>query len=1023
MKRKEIFLLFTVGLLCLCRAGADRLAKVDENGVLRWMDDGREVSLLGVNYYTPFTIDYAAVKTLNLDHRQVIRDDVTHFRRLGLGCIRVHCFDRQFSDAAGNLIDNPHLALLDFLIDECRRNGIYTVLTPIAWWGGGIWTEKTHGFSDVYPMQQMTTDRAAWKAQARFLKQFAGHVNRYTGKRYADDPAVLAFECINEPLYPKDTPDALVTEYINTLVDALRASGTAKPVYFNSWQGRNAAAGVSRADGVTCSSYPTGLVAGHALEGSRLGSVHGSSLHPDASIARKSRMAYEFDAADVAGSYMYPAMAKMFRGEGVQVAAQFQYDPMPLADVNRNWKTHHLNLIYTPGKALALAIAAEVFARVPRGTPYRRAENELQFPPFRVSAEEDLSEMVTPDRYLYSHSTRIPPPNPGALERVWGLGCSPVVDYPGTGAYFFDRVDRGVWRLQLYPDVFTAADPYTGSAEKKVWILSGSHAMTVKLPDLGGGFGVWTFDGQQTGTRLAAAHGGTFTAPPGDYLLVRRDGAPSPESIRLASAMGLRYVVPAVSPATVPLVRAAVLPQWRAGLPVEVHAEAALATRAVVRFTDRGGRYCDVVLTPDPARSPFAFSGTLTGGVLTPGAWGVTVRATGPGGVADFPNEQSPGAEWMPLQGQAVSLFSVPQTAPACSKHGIERAETRLVQTERPDGKTGRGLRMSVGNFGSGRSAAGYAVPFSAPSEALGLKRGGLRIVSRGGPAGARVEIGFRMKNGQGLGCNVQTGAGWNETIVPVAEMVPLWGLPSREAFRWTAVDAISVLTGAWLFPDEKPADGQVFDLVSIDWVPLVPALPLTAVSGTTRWSLFDAKTWLQVPVWHAPLKRWTFRGREGQTAIHLGAARFDGERDSLSLQVSCDGKTYARLWQTDGADTVLFIRVRAAAPKTTGFELALIESGGAAWGTVVPLTAEWQTVRIPLAKLRLFTQWHKDMASYAGPHLRLSRLDKLNICFGKWLYPAAAGEPHAFEISGIWIDTPPAGQDSSAGAVTGGTP
>jgi hypothetical protein len=407
--------------------------------VLRWTDTGGEVALLGVNYYTPFTIDHAALKRLGLDHRQVMRDDVAHFRRLGLGCIRVHCFERQFSDREGNLLDNEHLALLDELIDVCREQGIYTVLTPIAWWGGGVWTDRTQGFSDVYPMRQLTADRATWPAQARFLKQFAEHVNRITGRRYADDPCVLAFECINEPLYPPDTPDSLVTDYINTLTDALRASGTTKPIYYNAWHGRNAAAGASRVDGVTCVTYPTGLVAGRELEGPQLSRIRATSLQPDASIARKSRMVYEFDAADMNGSYMYPALALLFRSEGVQVASQFQYDPLPLADVNANWQTHHLNLVYTPGKALSLAVAAEVFARVPLGEAYAADDAALAFPPFRVSAAEDLSELVTETRYLHSNATQTPPPAPARLERVWGCGVSPLVPSCGSGAYFLDR--------------------------------------------------------------------------------------------------------------------------------------------------------------------------------------------------------------------------------------------------------------------------------------------------------------------------------------------------------------------------------------------------------------------------------------------------------------------------------------------------------------------------------------------------------------------------------------------------------
>ena len=363
---------------------ADRSVRVDAAGVLRWTDDASEVALLGVNYYAPFSVDYAELERQGIDHKQTIRDDVAHFRRLGFGCVRLHCFDREFSDAEGRFIDNRHVELLDFLIDECRRNGIYTVLTPIAWWGGHYAPGTMHGFSERYDMRQMTTDRQAWAAQACFLKQFAEHVNRFTGKRYADDPAILAFECINEPLYPKDTPDSVVTDYINTLADALRAGGmAAKPIYYNSWQGRNAAAGAARIDGVTGSVYPTGLASGRALKGPQLLRARGSSLQPTDAIALKSRMIYEFDAADVPGSHMYPSMAKFFRSEGVQVASQFQYDPLPLAAVNRNWMTHHLNLVFTPGKALSLAIAAEVFKRVPRGVAFGTLPDAAVFPPFR----------------------------------------------------------------------------------------------------------------------------------------------------------------------------------------------------------------------------------------------------------------------------------------------------------------------------------------------------------------------------------------------------------------------------------------------------------------------------------------------------------------------------------------------------------------------------------------------------------------------------------------------------------------
>ena len=105
---------------------ADRLAKVDAEGVMRWTDDGSEVALFGVNYYPPFTVDYKSIKEKGLDFSQVMREDVAHFRRLGLTCIRIHCFDRQFSAHDGAFLNNHHVALLDELIDLCAKNGIYT---------------------------------------------------------------------------------------------------------------------------------------------------------------------------------------------------------------------------------------------------------------------------------------------------------------------------------------------------------------------------------------------------------------------------------------------------------------------------------------------------------------------------------------------------------------------------------------------------------------------------------------------------------------------------------------------------------------------------------------------------------------------------------------------------------------------------------------------------------------------------------------------------------------------------------
>lgn len=471
----------------------------------------------GVNYYAPFRGEYRFFKSRGLDIREQMRRDVAHFRRLGLDCIRLHTFDVEFSTKEGGFIDNEHVALLDDLIALCARNGIKTVLTPIAWWHTA--GDARGGFSADWTIQQMTSDPRAWAVQERFLKEFANHVNRSTGRRYADDPAIIAFELINEPHYPKDWPDAKVTEYIDRLAAALRSTGTDKPIFYNCWEGRNAACGAAAIDGVTCSDYPTGLVADRELLGSQLGRIVATTIKGDARVADKLKMIYEFDCADVGGAYMYPAMAREFRHEGCSVANQFQYDALATADRNLMWKTHHLSLVYTPAKAISFAIAAEVFRRSPLGCPYTPDIDALRFDDIgvRIDARRNLSQLVTEEDYFYTADPLDPPPAPEKLRRIWGVGASPVAAATGNGAYFLDRATHGVWRLQLYPNVLDLADPYEGNTSPKHAVIREARTIRLSLPDLGATWRVRRADGD--GAIVATAADGAVALMPGDYVV------------------------------------------------------------------------------------------------------------------------------------------------------------------------------------------------------------------------------------------------------------------------------------------------------------------------------------------------------------------------------------------------------------------------------------------------------------------------------------------------------------------------
>ncbi|NNG17043.1 MAG: hypothetical protein HKM89_11230, partial [Gemmatimonadales bacterium] len=301
---------------------------VDERGVMRWTTTGDEVALFGVNYSAPFAHAYRALGYLDADRKQAIDSDVLHLARLGLDAYRIHVWDRELSDAQGNLVENDHLNLLDYLLARLAEHGIKAILTPIAWWPAGYPEPDpgTDGLSDGYDKGEMTVSLEARRAQENYLGQFVTHTNRYTGLTYAEDPNLLAIEIFNEPSHPAGPEET--TRYIDAMASALREAGFRKPIFYNISQNyrdeHGRAVCAARIDGVSHQWYPTGLVRNSAIGGNMLPNVDRYTIPYDdfAECRDKARMVYEFDAADVAGSYMYPAMARSFRRAGFQWATQ-----------------------------------------------------------------------------------------------------------------------------------------------------------------------------------------------------------------------------------------------------------------------------------------------------------------------------------------------------------------------------------------------------------------------------------------------------------------------------------------------------------------------------------------------------------------------------------------------------------------------------------------------------------------------------------------------------------------------------
>jgi hypothetical protein len=551
---------------------------LDNQGVIRWQRDRKEVALFGANYVLTTASDYRAAGYLRADRKRMIDEDMAQFARMGWDGLRLTFWgDWEASDTAGNLIANDHLDLLDYLIARARERGISMLFSPIQLYGSN-WPDALNdttqpGFGRRFGKGRMGTDPAALAAQVNYLRQILNHVNPYTRVALKDEPSIIFIELVNEPWHhPEDLQGSI--RYIDALTDAVRSTGCRKLIFYNVSQDFRIGEAIrrSKAQGVTFGWYPTGLNAGHELEGNYL---RGTDVYPDMlrpELARLPRIVYEFDSPDLRTGTMYPAMARTFRTVGTQFAAMFAYDMLATSSRNLGWQTHYLSLVYTPRKALSAVIAAEVMRRIPRMKDYGPYPQNTRFGDFHISYDGDLGELVARDAFLYTSSTSATPPDPAALQRIAGHGSSATVSYEGTGIYFLDKVRPGVWRLEVYPDAVPIRDPFEPPSPDKVVTRAISRAwpMTVTLPDLGASFSVQPIVASDQQVRQAV--GGSFTVTPGVYVLSARgpvDVATMPE--RLGNVGFKEFHAPPSD--TVPLsVQSLAAPQYLSGRDAELRA-------------------------------------------------------------------------------------------------------------------------------------------------------------------------------------------------------------------------------------------------------------------------------------------------------------------------------------------------------------------------------------------------------------------------------------------------------------------
>ena len=521
---KYIFL-FIIGLNIQTLV-AQQSTYVDDNGVFRYTENNEEIRLFGVNYTLPFAHGYRAINYVGKDHKKAIDKDVYHITRLGLDAYRVHIWDAEISDENGNLIQTAQLDLLDYMLAKFKERGIKTIVTPFKVGGNG-YPEKdvpAPGFSDTLEKWQTYADEEVIEKQKRYFTQLLNHVNPYTGIAYKSDPDIIAIEINNEPQHPNGEE---ATAYINQMVKVIRDTGFENPIFYNVSERSEFVDNYLEADiqGCTFQWYPTGLVQNNLVDINFLPNVDEYLIpfQDKEAFQNKTRIIYEFDPADSNQSTLFPAMARSFREAKFQFAAQFAYDAIDLAFANTEYQTHYLNLAYTPSKAISLKIAGEAFREIPNGKSFGRYPNNTTFQNTTIDAENDITIYNSESKFFYTNDNELLPKNTKKLKEIAGVGRSSIISYTGTGAYFLDKVEKGIWRLEVLPDVLWVNDPFEkASLDKTVVVLkNNTNEMQIHLSDLGENFQATAINKGNTFETKPTQK--SFQIQPGTYLLHTKD--------------------------------------------------------------------------------------------------------------------------------------------------------------------------------------------------------------------------------------------------------------------------------------------------------------------------------------------------------------------------------------------------------------------------------------------------------------------------------------------------------------------
>ena len=511
---KVLFLLFAFVLSSSAILAQKKFIYVD-NGRL-YNPDGKEVALWGVNFQPNLSWEYnSRIRRVGIpleaDALKKNADEgFDEIQKMKAGVIRCHLTPADFTDENGNLVQTVYLDMLDYMVSEAGKRGIYVYLAFLNHMNNG---QVKNSFMNTCKRIDWIYNPDIVRCSQNYMKQLLERKNPYTGLTYKNDPTIAVWELINEPSYfqyeefvkskyydafrkwlaqntKEDSRESylqyrkqLVKNYINGMHDLIRSTGAPQPVvwccnwhkFYNGRQDVFEAVAESKAEVVSICNYPGQNECKQPYgenpqdflnydftswfkDAYERKDWYGWLLEPG--FMKKAKVVYEFETFYNMGSYLYPAMADLYRSLGVQMAAMWTYCFPSYAKLHSG--SHFLSLTCTPRKAASFLVAGELFRSTPLYSKFEtNSPVEKATADFAYSYKNNLSAYSANGKYVHTGDMmnwNAIAPDPD-LQEITGYGSSPLVSYNGTGIYFLKISGKEIL-LSIEPNSKWIVEPW-----------------------------------------------------------------------------------------------------------------------------------------------------------------------------------------------------------------------------------------------------------------------------------------------------------------------------------------------------------------------------------------------------------------------------------------------------------------------------------------------------------------------------------------------------------------------------------